>query len=47
MGHVESGHVVWMRSAIVAVALGVTVAAVAAACWLPQLTVMWLTQTTR
>ncbi|CRH13316.1 lipoprotein lpqS [Mycobacterium tuberculosis] len=37
MGHVESGHVVWMRSAIVAVALGVTVAAVAAACWLPQL----------
>ncbi|OYN72127.1 hypothetical protein CG021_30260, partial [Klebsiella pneumoniae] len=28
---------VWMRSAIVAVALGVTVAAVAAACWLPQL----------
>lgn len=37
MGHVESRHVVWMRSAIVAVALGVTVAAVAAACWLPQL----------
>lgn len=47
VGHVESGHVVWMRSAIVAVALGVTVAAVAAACWLPSSTVMWLTQTTR
>ncbi|CCK62974.1 Conserved lipoprotein of unknown function LpqS [Mycobacterium canettii CIPT 140070017] len=33
----EGQHVVWMRSAIVAVALGVLVAAVVAQCWFPQL----------